>query len=162
MIELFDPKVCFARELKSSWCCNIKTPKKDSARIPIANVGQEICLHFDHNQGSDKWFLGLIPVSKGWTSEDLSSQKELVFNYFADKASAACVGLRDEFEVDSGVINISKRTPIDEAICEIRIPLDEFKRAAQSKDVFNINKSRFVKFTGGGDDSFYISRLRIE
>lgn len=162
MAELFDPKVCFAKELKSSWSCNIKTIDANSNKIPITNVGKEICLHLQHPGDDTTWLMGLVPIQKNWESVDASDYKELVFCYYSENAKNACVGLRDEDDVDSGVVNITKRTPVEDAICEIRIPFSSFKANKDDDKKFDIRKARFIKLTGGEGDNFYISRVRIE
>lgn len=169
--ELFNPKVCFAKELRTSWSKNIKTTASDSNKIPISNVGQEICLHFEHTGDDTQWLMGLLPLNKGWLPEDLTNIQSLTFCYYSEGAKSCKVLLTDDNDTDSIDINVTKRTPVEDAICEITIPIQAFierkapstKKTTKSKKSkpFNIKKVRFLKFTGANEDSFYISRVRF-
>ena len=173
--ELFNPKVCFAKELRSSWSKNIKTTSTSSNKIPISNVGQEICLHFEHTGDDSEWLLGLLPLKKLWDGEDLSGVDFLTFCYYSEGAKSCNVCLSDINGVDSSKINVTKRTPVADAICEIKIPvqafLDSSKKITESKSskkkaptttVFDVKQVKFLKFTGANGDNFYISRIRFE
>ena len=171
--EIFDPKVCFAKELRTSWSKNIKTNSSESNRIPISSVGQEICLHFEHAGDDTEWCVGLIPLNKSWTPENLSAYKSITFCYYSEGTKCCSVMLTDENDVDSTSVNVSRRTPVEDAICEIQIPIRAFtskplnntsktkSKKTETDQSFNINKAKFIKFTGAKEDNFYISRLKF-
>lgn len=156
MIELFAPKICFAKELKSSWSMNLSG---DQNKIPIKQVGQKPCLHFEHTTG--EWCTGLIPLTKGWEQTDLTSHENLTFHYYGDPAKSCKVNFRDEKENNSPAVNVSKKTPIDDAVCEITIPLEHFVDKTRRKKKYDPTVAKFIQFTGGADDNFYISELKI-
>jgi len=156
MIELFAPKICFAKELKSSWSMNLNT---ESAKIPITQLGNTSCLHFEHTTGD--WCTGLIPLTKGWEPADLSHSKHVIFHYYGDPGNGCTVCFKDDSDITSPTVNVSKMTPVDDAVCEIKIPIETFLDKSKKKKKFNPVKTKFIQFSGGPDDNFYISELRI-
>ena len=156
MIELFAPKICFAKELKSSWSMNLNS---SDSKIPITQMGNKSCLHFEHTTG--EWCTGLIPLAKGWEPIDITSMDTLTFHYYGDPAKSCKVNFRDEKDTNSVAVNISKKTPIDDAVCEISIPLDQFLDKSRKKKKYDPTIAKFIQFTGGADDNFYISELKV-
>lgn len=158
MIELFAPKICFAKELKSSWSMNLNTTTN---KIPITNVGQVPCLHFEHSMGD--WCTGLIPLTKGWEPLDISDNESVKLNYYGDPATSCQVSFKDGKDNVSKPVNISKLTPVDDAVCEITIPLAKFqeKQTKKTGKIFDIKNVKFIQFSGGPGDNFYISELRV-
>lgn len=156
MIELFAPKICFAKELKSSWSINLNT---ESAKIPITQVGNTSCLHFEHTKG--EWCTGLIPLTKGWEPTDITSLEYVIFHYYGDTATGCTVSFKDVDDIASPTVNVSKMTPVDDAVCEIKIPMKNFTDRSKKKKKYNPMKAKFIQFSGGPDDNFYISELRI-
>lgn len=158
MIEIFAPKVCFAKELKSSWAANLTT---GDGKIPISTLGKDPCLHFEHAEGD--WCSGMIPLSKGWDPVDLSDYEKVTFCYYGDRAVGCNVSFRDDKNIQSLCINVSKKTPVEEAVCELSIPLKSFLEPGnKKKGKFQLNNVKFIQFSGAVDDNFYISNLKIQ
>ena len=103
MIELFAPKICFAKELKSSWSKNLNNPNN---KIPITQLGQRSCLHFEHTDG--EWCAGLIPLTKGWESIDISKMNNVKFQYYGNPATSCTVSFKDGNDVHVNVVGIMK------------------------------------------------------
>ena len=156
MIELFAPKICFAKELKSSWSMNLNN---ENNKIPITQLASTSCLHFEHVSGD--WCVGMLPLNKGWEPLSLTSFKSLTFHYYGDPAKGCNVCFKDDKDNVSPAVNVSKKTPVEDAVCEITIPLEQFIDKSRKKKKYNPGAAKFIQFSGSPDDNFYISELRI-
>lgn len=158
MIEVFNPKMCFARELKSSWSRNVNT--STPGKLPIRHVGQETCLVFEHvdEMKREPWFIGSVPINKKWEESDISKLNTLDFNFFTEDTYHCDIYFTDVNDNQSAKVELAQKAVDFGATCnEMSIPLSKFK-----KTEFNFKKARLLNFVGGEDNCFYISKIIIK
>ena len=77
--NIFNPKVCFVNELKSSWATNIKSSENPN-KLPITVKGSEIFLDINH-RGESSWCAGVVALSKDWSEVDVGGFLNLNFSF---------------------------------------------------------------------------------
>ena len=156
MKDIFNPKMCFARELKASWSKNIIT--RSPGKVPIRHVSTDTCLVMEHDPGSeDDWFIVSLPLNKQWQGEDLTKDTSIDFSFYAENVYQCQVFLKDSAEEESDRIRLTQRSFGNDALCnEISIPLSDFDNGK-----INMSKIRMLVFIGGEDNCFYVSKIGI-
>lgn len=163
MINIFNPVRVFKDELSASWASNIRASKKGSEKIPINKNCNPPALVLDAVPEVE-YFIGVLPVSRDWDTQDLSSLEILKFNVtttkteFPDIKVILCSQLNSESEeVDSDPISLSEHGLMEGCEQEFIIPLDEF-----FGEGFDINNVRTIKFIGCGNFNVSLSSVVIE
>jgi hypothetical protein len=158
-IDIFNPSMCFANELKGSWACNIITQSKN--KIPIKVVGTEACLVLEHS-GADQWFIGCLPVDKQWNGLDISTYSSLSFNLYSDtdrpcKCHVSFSDINDN-ESHRVLINpgVSHNGSDKVGLHSTNIPVKGFVN-----DKFDITHTKLVRFLGESNNAFYLSKITL-
>jgi len=156
-MDIFNPSICLATELKNSWCVNIIT-RESSDKVPVEMVSgiPRIKAEYDERSKED-WFAMALPLNSDWSPQDISELSELKFVFFSDSHSGGLVRIEDEHGVESEdfILDNSKfKVGTESTIC---IDLNK-----EFLGKINAKKVRVVKFIGFSASAFYLSELCVE
>ena len=156
-MDIFNPSICLAAELKNSWCVNIIT-RESSDKVPVEMVSgiPRIKAVYDNNS-KDDWFAIAVPFTSDWSAYDISELSELKFVFFSDSYSGGLVRIEDKQGAESKdfILNDSKFKVGTES--SISIDLNkEFLGGVNAKE------AKTVKIIGFSASAFYLSELCVE
>ena len=98
-MDIFNPTLCLAKELKSSWCQNMVT-ELDQSKVPIEVVEGVPRLKMVHDESSPhSWFAAALPTQSSWEPCDISEFNFLSFTAYMEEGSGG-VGLRTLLETN--------------------------------------------------------------
>ena len=153
-MNIFNPNLCLAKQLKNSWSTNIVT-ELDPEKIPIEVVQgvPRLKMIHDTNSGED-WFACALPLNNSWEKVDISKFTTLEFCLYTNEENTGVVRLEDEDNVESKDVEID---PVPGEETQISIKLNSLKSRG-----LDYKKIRLLKIIGYKGSSFYVSELRLE
>ena len=156
-MDIFNPTLCLAKELKNSWSQNLVT-ELDQSKVPIEIVEGVPRLKMVHDErSSNPWFATALPTQSSWEPLDISEFNSLCFTIYMEEGSGGVVRLEDASGNESGDIILSDIVEEfnDESSVEIDLnPLKESK--------LDMEKIKLLKFIGYKGAAFYISEVCLQ
>tara|TARA_B100001778_G_C18258744_1_gene481213 strand:+ start:56 stop:520 length:465 start_codon:yes stop_codon:yes gene_type:complete len=154
-MDIFNPTLCLAKELKSSWCQNIEAGKtKTSIPIEIMEGVPRLKMVYDRKSPQD-WFAAVIPTQNSWEPSDLSKFNTLSFNIYIEEGSQGLVRFEDCKGKESNDFKFND--VVDRESCSAEINLKSIK-----KSELNMKSVKLIKFIGYKDAAFYISEVSLQ
>lgn len=155
--DIFNPKVCFVNELKSSWAKSIKTSENPN-KLPISIRGAETFLDLSHN-GDGSWCAGVIALCRDWSEMDVGDFVNLNFSFYTEEDYSMKVSLVDKDEGESNIIDVNRMGFSKGDYNEVMVPL---KKLSRGNSVFDARQARLLKFVLGEGSSVLVSRVFLD
>jgi hypothetical protein len=158
-MNIFNPPICLAKELRNSWAINIVT-EVNPERIPIETSGGKARLKMIYDyQSDDDWFACVIPLQMSWEPVDISKFKALRFDLYTEENQTGCIRFEDEsgmesidLDIDTSELSLAK---------EHTLSFDLSPLQDRQCNELDIKKIRLLKFIGHKGACFYISEVRL-
>jgi len=156
-MDIFNPPLCLAKELKNSWSTNLVTDL-DPEKIPIEVAQGVPRLKMMHDTNSkDDWFACAIPLQSTWDPVDLSEFDALKFTLYIDEECGGVVRLEDDSGVESADFELETMAPSPGEENTVTVALGAFEM-----DEINFKEIKLLKFIGYKGAAFYISEICLE
>jgi len=156
-MDIFNPTVCLAKELSSSWVANVLT-RKHSGKIPIDIFGGVPRLRMEYDDRSaDDWFVGVLPLLKDWEPTDISEFSSLHFTLYSDESCGGLLRLEDSELLESKDFDLSDVSLKISEENYVTVPLND-----AFYDGIDTKKARLLKFIGYTNSAFFISEIYLE
>ena len=83
-MDIFNPTLCLAKQLKNSWSTNIATElDKDKVPVEVVEGVPRLKMVYDQHAKED-WFACAIPIQSSWEPVDASKFTELSLNLYSE------------------------------------------------------------------------------
>ena len=90
-MDIFNPPLCLAKELKNSWSTNLLTTL-DPEKIPVEVAQGVPRLKLVHDTASkEDWFACALPLQSSWDPLDISEFNTLKFTLYTDEECGGMV-----------------------------------------------------------------------
>ena len=156
-MDIFNPSLCLAKQLKNSWSTNITTElEKDKIPIEVVEGVPRLKMVYDDHSKED-WFACAIPIQNTWEPFDASNFKNLSLNLYSENGEGGVIKFEDNSNKESRDFNISElmNNPSEEQ--HISIPLSSIK-----ENGLNTKELKLIKFIGYKESAFYISEVCLK
>tara|TARA_Y100000592_G_scaffold27638_3_gene44017 strand:+ start:15358 stop:15828 length:471 start_codon:yes stop_codon:yes gene_type:complete len=156
-MDIFNPTLCLAKELKNSWCQNIVT-ELDQSKVPIEVVEGVPRLKMVHDERSPhSWFAVALPTQSSWEPCDISEFSSLSFTIYMEEGSGGIVRIEDSSGNESEDMLLSDIVKEFNDESSVEIDLNPLKESAL--DMENIKLIKFIGYKGA---AFYISEVCLQ
>jgi len=156
-MDIFNPTLCLAKELKNSWSQNLVT-ELDQSRVPIEIVEGVPRLKMVHDQRSSQdWFVAALPIQSSWSPCDISEFDSLCLTVYMEEGSGGLIRFEDSSGVESKDFRLTDIITEFDNESSIEIDLKELKEADLNK-----KEVKLIKFVGYKGAAFYISEVCLQ
>ena len=158
-MDIFNPPLCLAKELKNSWSTNLIT-RADSEKIPVEVAHGVPRLKMEHDPSSkEDWFACAVPIRQDWEAEDLSSNSLLRFTLYMDDPCGGLVRLEDAHGTESADFEIETAAPSGGEEHNITVALAALEDGVEKLDLSAIKLLKVIGYKGA---AFYLSEIFVE
>ena len=158
-MDIFNPPLCLAKELKNSWSTNLTT-SLDPDKIPIEVAQGVPRLKLVHDISSkEDWFACALPLQSSWDPLDISEFNTLKFTIYTDEECGGMVRLEDERGEESQDFELEMLQAGAGEEHVITVALAAFTREPSQCDLKTVKLLKFVGYKGA---AFYVSEICLE
>jgi hypothetical protein len=158
-MDIFNPPLCLAKELKNSWSANLVTVL-DPEKIPIEVAQGVPRLKLVHDSSSkEDWFAGVIPLQSSWDCLDITEFTTLKLTIYTDEECGGMIRMEDESGEESQDFELELLQAKAGEEHSITIALETFTREPSRCD---LERAKLLKFVGYKGAAFYVSEICLE
>ena len=158
-MDIFNPALCLAKELKNSWSTNLATTL-DPEKVPIEVAQGVPRLKLVHDSTSKQdWFACAIPLQSSWDPLDVTEFNVLKFTVYTDEECGGLVRLEDESGEESGDFELDMLDAGSGEEHTVTVALDALTMEPSKCD---LKSAKLLKFIGYKGAAFYVSEICLE
>ena len=156
-MDIFNPTLCLAKELKNSWSQNLVS-ELDQSKVPIEVVEGVPRLKMVHEERSPQdWFAVALPTQSSWEPCDISSFQSLCFTIYMEEGGGGIVRLEDSSGEESEDFLLTDMVKDFNDESSVEIDLNPLKESS-----LNMEQIKLIKFIGYKGAAFYISEVCLQ
>ena len=106
-MDIFNPTLCLARQLKDSWSANLLTESNAENKVPIEVAeGVPRLKIIPDTTSSEDWCACAVPIQSTWDPVDISEFKTLALTVYREGDSGGVLRLVDDQDNESQEYNL--------------------------------------------------------